>query len=101
MVCHGGFGTVRGGLTAGVPMAVLPLFADQPYNAARVAEIGAGIALDAAGRPGSPGWRPPWGRCSRDAALRRRRRRGRGRRARAARRSTPRPEILRELAPPV
>jgi UDP:flavonoid glycosyltransferase YjiC (YdhE family) len=45
MVCHGGAGTVRGGLTAGVPMAVLPLFADQPYNAARVAELGAGIAL--------------------------------------------------------
>jgi UDP:flavonoid glycosyltransferase YjiC (YdhE family) len=45
MVCHGGSGTVRGGLTAGVPMAVLPLFADQPYNAVRVAEIGAGIAL--------------------------------------------------------
>jgi UDP:flavonoid glycosyltransferase YjiC (YdhE family) len=45
MVCHGGSGTVRGGLTAGVPMAVLPLFADQPYNAARVATLGAGIAL--------------------------------------------------------
>ena len=46
MVCHGGFGTVRAGLAAGVPMVVLPLFADQPYNARRVAEIGAGIALE-------------------------------------------------------
>jgi UDP:flavonoid glycosyltransferase YjiC (YdhE family) len=46
MVCHGGFGTVRAGLAAGVPMVVLPLFADQPYNATRVAEIGAGIALE-------------------------------------------------------
>jgi UDP:flavonoid glycosyltransferase YjiC (YdhE family) len=46
MVCHGGTGTVRGGLAAGVPLAVLPLFADQPYNAARVAELGAGIALE-------------------------------------------------------
>jgi UDP:flavonoid glycosyltransferase YjiC (YdhE family) len=46
MVCHGGHGTVRAGLAAGVPMAVLPLFADQHYNARRVDEIGAGIALD-------------------------------------------------------
>jgi UDP:flavonoid glycosyltransferase YjiC (YdhE family) len=46
MACHGGFGTVLGGLAAGVPLAVLPLFADQPYNAARVHAIGAGIALD-------------------------------------------------------
>ena len=46
MVCHGGFGTVRGGLAAGVPLAVLPLFADQPYNAARVQALGAGLALD-------------------------------------------------------
>ena len=46
LVCHGGSGTVTGGLAAGVPMAVLPLFADQPHNARRVADIGAGIALD-------------------------------------------------------
>jgi UDP:flavonoid glycosyltransferase YjiC (YdhE family) len=46
IVCHGGHGTVRAGLAAGVPMAVLPLFADQHYNARRVDEIGAGIALD-------------------------------------------------------
>jgi UDP:flavonoid glycosyltransferase YjiC (YdhE family) len=46
MVCHGGFGTVRAGLSAGVPMVVLPLFADQPYNARRVAELGAGTALE-------------------------------------------------------
>jgi UDP:flavonoid glycosyltransferase YjiC (YdhE family) len=46
MVCHGGFGTVRTGLAASVPMVVQPLFADQPYNARRVAELGAGIALE-------------------------------------------------------
>jgi UDP:flavonoid glycosyltransferase YjiC (YdhE family) len=46
MVCHGGSGTVTMGLAAGVPMAVVPLFADQPYNAERIAAIGAGIALD-------------------------------------------------------
>jgi UDP:flavonoid glycosyltransferase YjiC (YdhE family) len=46
MVCHGGSGTVTMGLAGGVPMAILPLFADQPWNAERVAAIGAGIALD-------------------------------------------------------
>jgi UDP:flavonoid glycosyltransferase YjiC (YdhE family) len=45
MACHGGFGTVRAGLTAGIPMAVLPLFADQPYNAHRVVRAGAGVGL--------------------------------------------------------
>jgi UDP:flavonoid glycosyltransferase YjiC (YdhE family) len=46
MVCHGGFGTVRMGLTSGIPLVVLPLFADQPHNARRVAQLGAGIALE-------------------------------------------------------
>ena len=45
MVCHGGSGTVNAALAAGLPMVVVPLFADQPHNARRVAEIGAGIAL--------------------------------------------------------
>ena len=35
------------GLAAGIPLAVLPLFADQPDNAERVAALGAGIALEA------------------------------------------------------
>jgi UDP:flavonoid glycosyltransferase YjiC (YdhE family) len=46
MVCHGGSGTVSGGLAAGVPMVVVPLFADQPHNARRVQDIGAGLALE-------------------------------------------------------
>jgi UDP:flavonoid glycosyltransferase YjiC (YdhE family) len=46
MICHGGSGTVTMGLAAGMPMVVVPLFADQPHNARRVAEIGAGIALE-------------------------------------------------------
>lgn len=46
MVGHGGFGTTMGGLAAGVPMVVVPLFADQPHNARRVEAIGAGIVLE-------------------------------------------------------
>ena len=45
LVCHGGSGTVRGALAAGLPMVVVPLGADQPHNARRVAAVGAGIAL--------------------------------------------------------
>jgi MGT family glycosyltransferase len=45
MVCHGGSGTVTMGVAGGVPMAVVPLFADQPWNAERVEAVGAGIAL--------------------------------------------------------
>jgi UDP:flavonoid glycosyltransferase YjiC (YdhE family) len=45
MVCHGGTGTMLGGLAAGVPMVVVPQFADQPDNAERVAAVGAGIGV--------------------------------------------------------
>ncbi|HEY7455103.1 MAG TPA: glycosyltransferase [Thermoleophilaceae bacterium] len=44
-VVHGGSGSTLGALAAGVPLVVLPLFADQPMNARRVAEVGAGIAV--------------------------------------------------------
>ena len=47
MVGHGGFGTTLGALLAGVPQVVVPLFADQPYNARRIADLGAGLAADA------------------------------------------------------
>jgi UDP:flavonoid glycosyltransferase YjiC (YdhE family) len=46
IVCHGGSGTVRTALCSGVPTVVVPLFADQPYNARRVEQLGAGIGLD-------------------------------------------------------
>ena len=46
VVCHGGSGTIRTALCSGVPAVVVPLFADQPYNARRVEQLGAGIALD-------------------------------------------------------
>lgn len=45
LVCHGGSGTILGGLAAGVPMVVAPLFADQPENARQIEEAGAGIAV--------------------------------------------------------
>jgi len=46
MVGHAGAGSTLGALAAGVPMALVPLFADQPFNARRVADLGAAIALD-------------------------------------------------------
>jgi hypothetical protein len=46
VVCHGGAGTTLGALAAGLPVVVVPLFADQPENARRVAAVGAGIAVD-------------------------------------------------------
>jgi UDP:flavonoid glycosyltransferase YjiC (YdhE family) len=46
IVSHGGSGTVTGSLAAGVPAVVVPFIADQFHNAQRVAELGAGIALD-------------------------------------------------------
>ncbi|MEU2199551.1 glycosyltransferase [Isoptericola sp. NPDC019482] len=47
MVGHGGFGTTTLALGAGVPQVVVPLFAsDQWVNARRVAEVGAGLALE-------------------------------------------------------
>ena len=45
MVGHGGFGWTLAALGAGLPQVIMPLFADQPANARRVAEIGAGLAL--------------------------------------------------------
>jgi hypothetical protein len=45
MVGHGGSGSTLMAMAAGVPLAVVPFFADQPANARRIAELGAGIAL--------------------------------------------------------
>jgi UDP:flavonoid glycosyltransferase YjiC (YdhE family) len=46
MVGHGGAGTTRMALAAGVPAVIVPGFADQLRNAERVAALGAGIALE-------------------------------------------------------
>ncbi len=53
MVTHGGSGSVLGALAAGLPLVVLPLFADQPHNAARVTAVGAGMTI--AGGPAAAG----------------------------------------------
>ena len=45
VVCHGGSGTTLKALAAGVPLVITPLFADQPHNARRVAEVGAGVTV--------------------------------------------------------
>jgi UDP:flavonoid glycosyltransferase YjiC (YdhE family) len=47
VLTHGGLGTTLRALAHGKPLLVLPLGRDQHFNARRVAELGAGIALDA------------------------------------------------------
>lgn len=46
VVTAGGSGTVLAALSRGLPMVVRPFFADQPWNAARLADMGAGIVID-------------------------------------------------------
>jgi UDP:flavonoid glycosyltransferase YjiC (YdhE family) len=46
VVCHGGSGTTFGALAAGVPLVVVPVFADQFENGRRVARSGAGLAVE-------------------------------------------------------
>ncbi len=46
VVQHGGFSTVTGALNAGLPMVLIPVIADQPYNAARCAALGVGAVIE-------------------------------------------------------
>jgi MGT family glycosyltransferase len=46
MITHGGFGGVREALFYGVPMILFPCGVDQPGNAARVVQLGAGVMGD-------------------------------------------------------
>jgi UDP:flavonoid glycosyltransferase YjiC (YdhE family) len=46
VVHHGGAGSTTGALAAGVPAVVVPMFADQPYNAQAVERVGAGVSVD-------------------------------------------------------
>ncbi|MEB3367719.1 glycosyltransferase [Saccharopolyspora mangrovi] len=43
---HCGFNSTRESLYAGVPIVGLPMFAEQPANAERITELGAGLALN-------------------------------------------------------
>jgi UDP:flavonoid glycosyltransferase YjiC (YdhE family) len=45
VVGHGGAGTTRMALAAGVPAVIVPAFADQFRNGRRVADLGAGLVL--------------------------------------------------------
>jgi UDP:flavonoid glycosyltransferase YjiC (YdhE family) len=47
VVSHGGSGTVLGALAHGLPSVLLPMGADQPWNAARCEELGVALVLDA------------------------------------------------------
>jgi hypothetical protein len=60
VVCHGGSGTTYGALAAGVPVVVVPVFADQFANAPKVAQAGAGIQVSTG--QDSQGRRRPVGR---------------------------------------
>lgn len=52
VVCHGGSGTTFGALAAGVPLVIVPLFADQFANGPKVAEAKAGVTLNTADTDG-------------------------------------------------
>ncbi len=46
VVQQGGFSTVTGALNAGLPMVVIPISADQPYNAECSAALGVGVVIE-------------------------------------------------------
>ena len=48
VITHGGLGTVAAALSHGVPLVCTPIARDQPLNAQRVAELGAGVVVPAA-----------------------------------------------------
>jgi UDP:flavonoid glycosyltransferase YjiC (YdhE family) len=56
VVCHGGSGTTFGALRAGLPVVVIPFFADQYGNGVKVVESGSGIVVDL--HPREPGRSP-------------------------------------------
>ncbi|MGW6598062.1 glycosyltransferase [Streptomyces sp. NPDC055036] len=51
VLCHGGSGTTFGALAAGVPLVIVPFFADQPANARLVTTAGAGLSVTPTGGP--------------------------------------------------
>lgn len=59
VVNHGGYNTVSAALGAGVPLFLLPMGADQPYNAERCISAGAGLGVVQPQPPGPPQAGPP------------------------------------------
>lgn len=51
VLCHGGSGTTLGALAAGVPMVIVPSFADQFENGRRISAAGAGVVVTTDGAP--------------------------------------------------
>jgi UDP:flavonoid glycosyltransferase YjiC (YdhE family) len=45
VLTHAGCGTTVAALSRGLPMVAVPLFGDQPHNAAKIAESGAGVSV--------------------------------------------------------
>jgi UDP:flavonoid glycosyltransferase YjiC (YdhE family) len=52
MVTHAGLGSVAGAMSFGVPLVCMPGERDQPLNAQRVVDLGAGVALAATASSG-------------------------------------------------
>jgi UDP:flavonoid glycosyltransferase YjiC (YdhE family) len=59
VVNHGGYNTVSAALGAGVPLFLLPMGADQPYNAERCITAGAALGVIQPQPPGPPQAGPP------------------------------------------
>jgi UDP:flavonoid glycosyltransferase YjiC (YdhE family) len=59
VVCHGGYNTVAAALSAGVPLFLLPMGADQPFNTERCITAGAALGVIQPQPPGPPSAAPP------------------------------------------
>ena len=59
VVSHGGYGTVSASLGAGLPLFLLPMAADQPYNTERCISAGAALGVMQDQPPGPPSAGPP------------------------------------------
>jgi len=59
VVNHGGYGTVSAALGAGLPLFLLPMGADQPYNTERCITAGAALGVIQDQPPGPPPAGPP------------------------------------------
>ncbi len=46
LICHAGYNSIEEAARAGVPIVMMPLFADQQINTARAIRVGLGIKVD-------------------------------------------------------